>query len=91
MNMKQNNICSSWACGRCGDAFTGTPPEHGLCAPCIADLDIPLDYQPLAALTVGAVPGACPTCGGPVCADCGKALVAFSPAWPAREVTSDDG
>jgi hypothetical protein len=25
-----------WACLRCGLAFFGTPPEHGLCGPCHA-------------------------------------------------------
>ncbi len=39
---------------------------------------------------------ACPTCGGPVCADCGKALVTLIPlpaTSPGRdgEVSSDGG
>jgi hypothetical protein len=26
----------SWACRGCGDAFFGTPPQHGLCPRCLA-------------------------------------------------------
>jgi hypothetical protein len=30
-----------WACGKCGAADFGTPPENGLCGPCEADDDRP--------------------------------------------------
>jgi hypothetical protein len=84
-----NLISTSWSCARCGAAFIGTPPEHGLCDECFADLDAlarlaPITNQP------------CLMCGGPVCADCGKALVVLlptkdgSPAEPAGEVNGDD-
>ncbi len=85
---------TSWACARCGAAFIGAPPEHGLCAQCLADLDA------LARLaTVAKQP--CPLCGGPVCADCGKALITLlpppispglaNPAKRAKKVTGHDG
>jgi hypothetical protein len=67
----------SWSCARCGAAFTGSPPEHGLCVECFADLG---------ALATGLAPIAnqpCPLCGGPVCADCGQALVTLLPLPPA--------
>ena len=81
---------TSWSCQRCGAAFISTPPEHGLCGQCLADLEAitrlaPIAHQP------------CPMCGGPVCADCGKALVVLLPtapgglAAPAGEVSGDDG
>jgi DNA-directed RNA polymerase subunit RPC12/RpoP len=87
-----NLTSTSWSCARCGAAFIGAPPEHGLCEQCLADLDA------LARLaTVAEQP--CPMCGGPVCADCGKALLTLLPASrvppglakPAREVSGDDG
>jgi hypothetical protein len=55
---------TSWCCYRCGAAFTGTPPEHGLCDECITGLET---------LAQAARPGAhtCPLCGGPICGDCG--------------------
>ena len=34
-----NLISTSWSCARCGAAFIGTPPEHGLCDQCLADLE----------------------------------------------------
>jgi DNA-directed RNA polymerase subunit RPC12/RpoP len=78
---------TSWSCTRCGAAFVGTPPEHGLCDQCLADLDAirlaPIANQP------------CPLCGGLLCADCGKALVALLPippglAKPLKEATGDE-
>ena len=81
----------SWSCARCGAAFIGAPPEHGLCVECFADLG---------ALATGLAPIAnqpCPLCGGPVCADCGKALITLLPIPPAElrkpaeeEVTGHD-
>ncbi len=56
-----NLISTSWSCLRCGAAFISTPPDHGLCDQCIADLEA------LARLAVPA-PQPCPACGGPVCA-----------------------
>ena len=80
---------TSWACNRCGAAFIGTPPEHGLCDQCLADLQALARLAPVAAQP-------CPACGGPVCADCGTALVLLVPgglAIPdhAGEVTGDGG
>ena len=73
--MKLNS--ESWSCARCGAAFIGTRPEHGLCIECFADLG---------ALATGLAPIAnqpCPLCGGPVCADCGQALITLLPIPPA--------
>jgi hypothetical protein len=73
MNLKSE----SWSCTRCGAAFIGTRPEHGLCVECFADLGAlatglaPIENQP------------CPLCGGPVCADCGQALITLLPIPPA--------
>jgi hypothetical protein len=67
----------SWSCTRCGAAFIGNRPEHGLCVECFADLG---------ALATGLAPIAnqpCPLCGGPVCADCGQALITLLPIPPA--------
>ena len=63
---------TSWSCQRCGAAFIGTPPEHGLCDQCLADLDALARLAPIANQP-------CPLCGGPVCADCGKALITLLP------------
>jgi hypothetical protein len=84
-----NLISTSWSCARCGAAFISTPPEHGLCEQCVADLEA------LAKLAVPA-PQPCPTCGGPVCADCGKALLVLIPTAGtspelAGEVSGDGG
>jgi len=85
-----NMISTSWSCTRCGAAFISTPPDHGLCDQCIADLEA------LARLAVLA-PRPCPACGGPVCADCGQALIVLTPIGlagltePAGEVSGDGG
>ena len=85
-----NLISTSWSCQRCGGAFISTPPEHGLCGQCITDLENPRQAGPEAQQP-------CPQCGGPVCADCGQALITLIPTAPAglrkpvREVTGDDG
>ena len=83
-----NLISTSWSCQRCGAAYISTPPDHGLCDQCIADLEA------LARLAlIDSHP--CPACGGPGCADCGKALILLVPetarAVPSysREVTGD--
>ena len=82
-------ISTPWSCQRCGAAFISTPPEHGLCDQCLTELELSVQLAPIAHRP-------CPTCGGPVCADCGKALVTLLPlpaTSPARdeEVSSDDG
>jgi hypothetical protein len=64
-----------WSCLRCGAAFVSAPPEHGLCGQCLIDLDALASLAPLANEP-------CPTCGGPVCADCGKALITLLPTDP---------
>ena len=80
---------TSWSCQRCGAAFISTPPEHGLCDQCLTELELSVQLAPIAHQF-------CPTCGGPVCADCGKALVVLlltatsGLAVPAREVSGDD-
>jgi hypothetical protein len=88
-NHVMNLIGTSWSCQRCGAAFISTPPENGLCDQCLADLEALARLAPIANQP-------CPLCGGPVCADCGKALVTLLPlpaTSPARdgEVSSDDG
>jgi DNA-directed RNA polymerase subunit RPC12/RpoP len=65
-------ISTSWSCQRCGAAFISTPPEHGLCGQCLADLEVLARLAPIANQP-------CPLCGGPVCADCGKALITLPP------------
>ena len=62
-----NLISTSWSCQRCGAAYISTPPEHGLCDQCIDNLD---------ALAQASLPQSvsCPSCGGPVCPDCGDAM-----------------
>ena len=81
---------TSGSCPRCGAAFITTPPEHGLCGQCLADLEAIARLAPIACQP-------CPMCGGPVCADCGKALVVLLPTEPgglvapAGEVSGDDG
>lgn len=87
-----NLTSTAWSCARCGAAFIGTPPEHGLCDQCTADLDALARLAPVASQP-------CPACGGPVCADCGQALITLLPSppippglakKPAKKVNSDD-
>jgi DNA-directed RNA polymerase subunit RPC12/RpoP len=70
-----NLISTSWSCTRCGAAFISTPPEHGLCDQCLDDLEALLQLAPIASQP-------CPACGGPVCADCGKAMITLIPPGP---------
>jgi hypothetical protein len=89
-------ISTSWTCQRCRGTFIGQPPWHQLCDQCIADLTAlcRADLPPH-------VP--CPSCGGPVCPDCGDAMTVLIPIPVAeqvarliagyrarREVTGDD-
>ena len=74
-----NLISTSWSCQRCGAAFISTPPEHGLCDHCLAELELSFRLAPIAHRP-------CPLCGGPVCADCGKALIVLAPIGPDEEV-----
>jgi hypothetical protein len=60
-------ISTSWSCQRCGAAYISTPPAHGLCDQCLDDLDAVAQ----ASLPVNV---SCPSCGGPVCPDCGDAM-----------------
>ena len=82
-------ISTSWNCLRCGVMYISTPPETELCDQCVSDLEAIARLAPLANQP-------CPACGGPVCADCGKALVTLLPIPPAglrkppKEVTGDD-
>jgi predicted amidophosphoribosyltransferase len=78
-----------WSCLRCGAAFISTSPEHGLCDRCRADLELLAQLAPMASQP-------CPTCGGPVCVDCGKALLTLAPvppglAKPAGKKVTGDG
>ena len=82
-------ISTSWSCARCGAAFISTPPEHGLCDQCLDELEALLQLAPIASQP-------CVMCGGPVCADCGKALITLiptnsGPGEPAGEVSGDGG
>jgi hypothetical protein len=64
-------ISTSWSCDRCGAAFIGIPPEHGLCEDCLNVLEAQMSAP------------TCPACGGPVCVDCGQRLVLAVPVpWP---------
>ena len=63
-----NPTSTSWRCQQCGATFVSVPPEHGLCDQCITDLTtVARDSVPDSTM--------CPSCGGPVCPDCGDALV----------------
>jgi hypothetical protein len=87
-----NLISTSWSCWRCGAAFTGTPPEHGLCDDCRTAPDGPAPSLPPGFAVPALEP--CLACGGPVCADCGQALILLGTARlpaPAREVNGDGG
>jgi hypothetical protein len=53
-----NLVSTSWSCVRCGAAFISTPPEHGLCDQCLADLEMLAQLAPIANQP-------CPLCGGP--------------------------
>ena len=86
-------ISTSWTCLRCGAAYISTPPDTGLCDQCAADLEAIARLAPIANQP-------CPLCGGPVCADCGKALITLLPPEPPvppglvkspKEVSGDDG
>jgi predicted amidophosphoribosyltransferase len=74
-------ISTSWSCQRCGGAFISTPPEHGLCDQCIADLEAVASAQLPETVT-------CPSCGGPVCPDCGDAMVTVLVSVPASAPAS---
>jgi hypothetical protein len=62
-----NLISTSWSCQRCGAAYISTPPEHGLCGQCIEDLEALAQASLSESVS-------CPSCGGPVCPDCGDAM-----------------
>ena len=84
-----NLTSTSWSCARCGAAFISTPPEHGLCDQCLAALEALTRLLPAASQP-------CPLCGGPVCPDCGKALITLVPIPPGLakldgEVSGDGG
>ena len=79
---------TSWTCLRCGAAYISTPPDTGLCDQCVSDLEAIFRFAPLASQP-------CPLCGGPVCADCGKALITLASlppglAKPARHKPAGD-
>jgi len=79
-----NLISTSWSCQRCGAGFISIPPEHGLCDQCLDDLDVIVRHMIPA-------PQPCPACGGPVCADCGKALIVLVPTDDGQEVSNHGG
>ena len=82
-----NLTSTSWSCARCGAAFISTPPETGLCDQCLVEQELLARLAPIANQP-------CPTCGGPVLADSGKALLILVPGtspgldW---QVSSDGG
>jgi hypothetical protein len=68
-----NLTSTSWRCLRCGGTVICDPPGHRLCGQCLEDLET------LARAAVAeTLP--CPSCGGPVCRDCGDALIVVVPA-----------
>ncbi len=79
---------------RCGAAFIGAPPEHGLCDQCLADLDTPRPASPGRQTSPArcAAARSAPTAAKPLLtllpAPPDPALVL---AKPAEEVTGDDG
>ena len=62
-----NLISTSWSCQRCGAAYISTPPGHGLCDQCVEDLDALAQASLSQSVS-------CPSCGGPVCPECGDAM-----------------
>ena len=67
-----NLISTSWSCQRCGATYISAPPDHGLCDQCIVDLEaLARTHLPETAT--------CPSCGGPVCPDCGDAMPLLVP------------
>ena len=86
-----NLISTSWSCARCGAAFISTPPEHGLCDQCLADLDAlarPRTRSPTSPARCAA--GRCaPTAAKPSSSSCPPRLDGL--AEPAGEVSGDDG
>jgi hypothetical protein len=62
-----NLISTSWSCQRCGAAYISTPPVHGLCDQCLDDLEAVAQASLSESVS-------CPSCGGPVCPDCGDAM-----------------
>jgi hypothetical protein len=62
----------SWSCQQCGATGSGERPWHRLCDQCLAGLQ---------ALALQSLPqtGSCPTCGGPVCPDCGDVMPLLVP------------
>ena len=79
-----------WSCQRCVAACITSQPEHGLCDLYLIELELSVRLAPIAHRP-------CPTCGGPACADCGKALIILTPieaaelSQPLGEVSGDDG
>jgi hypothetical protein len=68
-----NLITTSWACQQCGATCIADPPWHRLCDLCLAALQsLALQHLPET--------GSCPSCGGPVCPDCGDAMPLLVPA-----------
>ena len=67
-----NLITTSWACQQCGATCICEPPWHRLCDLCLAALQaLALQHLPET--------GSCPSCGGPVCPDCGDAMPLLVP------------
>ena len=67
-----NLISTSWSCQQCGATCICDPPWHRLCDPCLAALQgLALQHLPET--------GSCPSCGGPVCPDCGDAMPLLVP------------
>jgi hypothetical protein len=65
-------ISTSWSCQRCGATCICDPPWHRLCDQCLADLQaLAREHLPQT--------GTCPSCGGPVCPDCGDAMPILVP------------
>ena len=82
----KNMVGTPWSCQYCGDAFIGTSPDDGLCGQCRTDL------QTAAPTHAVPMPGRCSECGGPVCPDCGTALiqiVSVGSGLPEAEVSGD--
>ena len=65
-------ISTSWDCQQCGASCIGERPWHRLCDQCLAGLQ---------ALALQSLPetSSCPSCGGPVCPDCGDAMPLLVP------------
>jgi hypothetical protein len=85
-----NHTATSWTCQKCGNGYTSTPPDSGICETCTSQA---LCTCPRAE-TVQACPDLlplCNECGGPLCPDCGQRLLLLIPVAAYADFTQAGG